>query len=365
MNRSKELIKKISSNIDAVFITSVENRRYFSLCDIHTGYLLITRQILYYIVDFRYYEIAVKEVLKSKNPNLKVVFSKDLKITLKELITENNIKRIVIERENLIVSESEKIYSLFSFLKVDIAVNAQLDDEISNMRFVKSIYEIEKMKRSQQITENAFNYIVQKIKPGISEKDIALDIEFHMRKNGASSVAFDLIVISGEKTSLPHGTPGDRKICENEFLIMDMGAVFEGYHSDMTRTVAIGDVSDEQKKIYNIVLQAQLEAIETLKDGVKAGDVDKAARDVINSHGYAKYFGHSTGHGVGLKVHEAPKLSISSEEKLKSNAVVTIEPGIYLPGKFGVRIEDMLLVKKDGCENFTNITKELICLNKF
>ena len=177
---------------------------------------------------------------------------------------------------------------------------------------------------------------------------------------GAECKSFDLITITGKKTSLPHGVPSDGIVKEGDFFTFDFGAVYEGYHSDTTRTVAVKYATDKMTEIYNIVLKAQLAALEKIKPGVKCSEVDKTARDIISEHGYGKFFGHATGHGVGLDIHEAPTVSPRGEITLKSGMVITDEPGIYLPNEFGVRIEDMLCVTDEGCKNFVSLPKELI-----
>ena len=197
----------------------------------------------------------------------------------------------------------------------------------------------------------------------MTEKEVALALDFHMLRNGAEKVSFDTIVVSGKKTSQPHGVPTDKKIEFGDFVTMDFGAVVNGYHSDMTRTVAIGEASDMMAEIYGIVLEAQQAAIEKAAAGVAAKDVDFAARNVIEEAGYGKYFGHSTGHGVGVEIHEEPTVSPKSDYTLREGNIITAEPGIYIPEKFGVRIEDMLLITEDGCENLTSTPKELTVIN--
>ena len=200
------------------------------------------------------------------------------------------------------------------------------------------------------------------VKPGVSEKEISARLEYLKNIYGAECKSFDLITITGKKTSLPHGVPSDDIVREGDFFTFDFGSVYEGYHSDTTRTVAVKYATDEMEKIYDIVLKAQLTALEKIKPGVKCCEVDKAARDIITAEGYGEYFGHSTGHGVGLDIHEAPTVSAKSETVLKSGMIITDEPGIYLPDKFGVRIEDMICVTDSGYKNFVSLPKELIIL---
>jgi Xaa-Pro aminopeptidase len=356
---SEKLVKSLSSSIDAALVTSVQNRLYFSSFESHCGYFLVMRDgTAYSLMDFRYYESALNQVKDSE-----VVLFRDIKITLKDLASKHKIKRIAVERNDLTLKELRKFEDLFKESDVIVTADGELDCAIAAMRCIKSEKEIEKIIASQKITEQSFEQVLSQIKPGITtELEIALDLEFDMRKNGASSVSFDFIVVSGKKTSMPHGKPGNKKIENNEFLTLDIGAVFDGYHSDMTRMVSVGKLSEEELKIYDIVLNAQLRGIESVRAGVAAKDVDKAVRNFIKDQGYSEYFGHSTGHGVGLDVHEDPRISETDETILESGMIITIEPGIYLPGKFGVRIEDMVVVTKDGCKNLTNITKKLITI---
>ena len=200
------------------------------------------------------------------------------------------------------------------------------------------------------------------IKPGVTEKQIALELDFYMLSHGAEAVSFETIAVTGAKSSMPHGVPDETVVKNGDFITMDFGAVCKGYHSDMTRTVAVGEVTEEQKTVYETVLKAQKNALSVLKKGLPCSEADKAARDIIDNAGYGDYFGHSTGHGVGVEIHENPTLAPKSTDILEIGDVVTVEPGIYLPGKFGVRIEDMALITENGYENLTSSPKELIIL---
>ena len=234
--------------------------------------------------------------------------------------------------------------------------------DLDSLRIIKTQNEINKIKKAEQIGVNAFNHILDYIKTGVTEKDIASEIEYFMKKSGAEKTSFDTIVLSGKRTALPHGMPSGKKIKNGEFVLMDFGCVYDGYCSDMTRTVCLGKPDSDSKKIYNIVKEAQNNALQNIKEGVLASDADTFARDVIKSYGYSDYFGNSLGHGVGLKIHEKPSVSPSSETVLKENMVISCEPGIYIYDKVGVRIEDLIVVKQNGIENLTNITNELIIL---
>ena len=266
----------------------------------------------------------------------------------------------MIEISDVTIKRAESLRPILNDVDCKLVSNNILDKLISNMRIIKSSDEIAKIEKAQQITEEAFLELLNIVKPGVTEAELALELEFLMRKKGAEGVSFDLITITGKKTSMPHGVPGNEAVQRGDFVTFDIGAIYDGYHSDMTRTIAVGEVSDFQREIYNIVLEAQLTAISKVKAGVKASDVDKAARDVIKSKGYGDYFKHSTGHGVGLDIHEQPFVSPKSEAILSPGMIITVEPGIYLPDRFGVRIEDMGAVTKDGYRNFATLSKELI-----
>ena len=249
-----------------------------------------------------------------------------------------------------------------AFLPCRVTFSKKLEELITSSREIKEAEEIECIKKAQSIAEAAFNHVLTFIKPGVTEKQIALELDFYMLSHGAEAVSFETIAVTGAKSSMPHGVPDDTIVKDGDFITMDFGAVYKGYHSDMTRTVAVCNVSDKQKKIYDIVLKAQENALSVLKSGLSCAQADKAARGIIEDAGYGDYFGHGTGHGVGVEIHEEPSLSPRSKQTLKEGDVVTVEPGIYLPSEFGVRIEDMALITKDGYENLTSAPKELIIL---
>jgi Xaa-Pro aminopeptidase len=212
------------------------------------------------------------------------------------------------------------------------------------------------------MAEKAFLEVLNFIREGVTEIQIAAELEYRMKLAGSKAPSFGTIVVSGENSSMPHGVPGSRVIRAGDFITMDFGAVYNGYRSDMTRTVAVGFATDEMQKVYETVLKANLAAIEAVREGVTAASVDLAARNVIKDAGYGEFFTHSTGHGVGLEVHETPTVSFKNENKLCSGQVITIKPGIYKIGKFGVRIEDMVVVTKNGCNNLTKAEKSLIII---
>ena len=270
-----------------------------------------------------------------------------------------NCKVLAVEADRLTVTQLKNLRKALHGIKLTTVAT---DKIIDSFRAVKNEAEIENICKAQRIAEAAFDHILDFIKVGVTEKEVALELDHYMLSHGADGLSFETIAISGANTSKPHGVPTDKKIEHGDFVTMDYGAVVNGYHSDMTRTVAVGAASDEQKKIYKIVFEAQLAVLRVLKNGVKCSDADKAARDVITEAGYGEYFRHSTGHGVGIEIHEKPFISPKSTATLRSGNVVTDEPGIYIPGKFGVRIEDMALITENGCKNLTKAPKELIII---
>lgn len=351
----ENLLKKLPQELDGVMITSEENRRYFTAFPSTAGVLLVSRCGSVFLTDSRYVEAAGKKITCCP-----VRETKNLKKELPDLMREFKINRLGIEAQRVTVSEYTRYCEMLN--DVEIVADGSVDKAINSLRMVKSADEIASIKKAQAITEQAFDHILKFIKPGVTEREISLELDYFMLKNGAEALSFETIAVSGINSSMPHGVPSDKKIENGDFITMDYGAVCDGYHSDMTRTVAVGAVSDEQKKVYDTVLKAQLAALDVMRPGVRCSDADKAARDVIASAGYGAFFGHGTGHGVGIEIHEEPRVSPSAEDILEAGNVVTDEPGIYLPGCFGVRIEDMVLITEDGMENLTSSPKELIVI---
>ena len=357
MSRLEKLAGYIPEYADGALIISNENRRYFTNFVSSLGYLLVTRNKSYLFVDSRYSEAAKKQA-----EHCIVIEFKKLSDSLCEVIRQNGLQNIMLESAAFTLTESAYIEKIFDKANVSAIKSDELNKIINTMRLYKTADEIKKMQKAQDITENALNETLKLIKEGVSERDIALELEFKMRKSGAEGVSFDLIVLSGKKTSMPHGVPDESRIKNGDFILFDIRATYDGYHSDMTRTYAFGNVSDEQRKVYEIVRQAQQNALDMVKDGITCGEVDKAAREYIYRSGYEGYFGHSTGHGVGLEIHEVPSVSPKSDFTIHNGMVITVEPGIYLPDKFGVRIEDMIIVTDSGYKNFATLSKELIVI---
>ena len=352
MNKLKDFLK---NDHEAVLICSEVNRLYFTGFPSSDGYLLITKNDAVLFTDSRYIEAAQASV-----KDCRAVLLTRISTEIKEYIKENEISKIYTERNNITVAMADFLKA--AFLPCRVTFSKKLEALITKTREIKENDEIECIKKAQAIAEEAFNHILTFIKPGVTEKQIALELDFYMLSHGAEAVSFETIAVSGAKSSMPHGVPDENVVKNGDFITMDFGAVYKGYHSDMTRTVAVGNVSDEQRKIYDIVLEAQQNALSVLKKGLSCADADKAARRIIEDAGYGEYFGHGTGHGVGIEIHEEPSLSPRSKQILKMGNVVTVEPGIYIPGKYGVRIEDMALITKDGFENLTTVPKELIIL---
>lgn len=345
----------LKNNFEAIIISSPENRRYFTGFPSSDGYLVVTKNDAVFFTDSRYIEAAQKSVKNCRAQKLTRVSNE-----IKDYIREKNIIKIYTERNRVTVSDYDFFKTVFSPCKV--TASKKLEKETDNIRRAKSEEEKEYILTAQKIAENAFEHILTFIKPGVTEKQIALELDFYMLSHGAEAVSFETIAVTGAKSSMPHGVPDETVVKNGDFITMDFGAVYKGYHSDMTRTVAVGEVTEEQKTVYETVLKAQKNALSVLKKGLPCSEADKAARDIIDNAGYGDYFGHSTGHGVGVEIHENPTLAPKSTDILEIGDVVTVEPGIYLPGKFGVRIEDMALITENGYENLTSSPKELIIL---
>lgn len=340
----------------AALVFSERNRRYLTEFNATDGALIVTAEKAYLLMDFRYSEAAGYEA-----KNAEVVEFSSLAETVKEILKKHGIKQVYLETEALSYAQAGRFRKMFEEVGAEAVLDTKLDDALRALRIIKSPREVEKIEAAQKITDAAFRYILPKIHEGVTERELALDLEFFMRKEGAEAVAFDLIVVAGKNGSQCHGVPSENKIQKGDFITFDMGAKLDGYHSDMTRTVALDHVSDEQREIYETVLKAHLAAAEAAKPGMQCSAIDKIARDIIETP-YPGTFGHGLGHGVGFEIHEWPRFSRLDNTILEPGMVITDEPGIYIPGKFGVRIEDMLLITEDGCRSLTGSPKELMIL---
>ena len=281
---------------------------------------------------------------------------RDYAVLLNEVIEKEGLRRVGFDDAYMTVRDCGKYRE---------KLHAELvpaSDLLASLRRVKDAEEIESMIAAQRIAEKALSDIFHEIKPGVTEKEIAARLQYLMLHYGAENMSFDPIVVSGPNGSLPHGVPSEKAIQAGEFVTMDFGCIKNGYCSDMTRTVAVGSVTDEMKTVYETVLKAQLAGIAKARAGVTGRDIDAAARKVIEDAGYGKYFGHSFGHSLGVEIHEAPNAAPMNDQPMPRGAVISAEPGIYLPGKLGVRIEDVIILGEDGCEDITLAPKELIIL---
>lgn len=345
-----------ANGMDAMLLTCEANRLYGSgfFSSGNDGMAVITKNKNYYLTDFRYIEAANDKV--SDAEVIMVNSGKDYFEKLNNIIIENNITKMGFEDEYMTVSQFSRFHTQ---LKCQLVYGSKM---LSEIRQSKDDWEIEQIIKAQRIAEAAFVELLNDIRVGVTEREIAAKLMYLLLSKGAQDKSFDPIVVSGKNSSMPHGVPTDKPFEEGDFITMDFGCKYNGYCSDMTRTVALGYATDEMQKVYNIVLEAQLKGISEAKAGISGMLVDGAAREVIKSYGYGEFFGHSFGHGIGVEIHESPNLSPANQNLLPVNAVVSAEPGIYIPGKFGVRIEDMLVLKEDGCINITKADKKLLII---
>ena len=354
MRQLLKIMEELPSGVDCGIISSGVNRRYFTEFSSSAGVLLITRYAAYLLVDFRYYDMAV---LRAKG--VEVICFKNLYDELEKLFCDLNCRNVAIEISDFTVQIFNKFKKRFE--NINFITDGQLDDVISKLRTTKSAREVEKIKSAQEVTDAAFFHILNFISPGKTEVDIARELnKFVLSKS--DGLSFDTIVASGPNSSFPHATASLRKVQKGDFVTMDFGDVVDGYHSDMTRTVCCAKPSDDQKNIYDVVLSGQRLALEAAKPGVLCCDLDGLVRKYFKKFGFDKEFGHSLGHGVGLDIHEKPFLSSKEPAMLADGMVITVEPGLYFKSKYGVRIEDMILVCENGYENLTKSPKELICI---
>ena len=352
MNNLKKYLTLLNGEVDGLLLTSRYSRHYGAEFDIAEGVAIVTKKGCRYFTDSRYIESAENnlkgfEVLEMNRENNYIK-------RLNQAIEDFGVTALGFEEDYMTVAE---------FKHYEANLNAKLVPyckPINGFRDVKEAWELDLMRKAQDITDKAFAEVITRIKAGMTELELQAELIYCMYKNGATGLAFDPIVVSGPNTSLPHGVAGERVIREGDFITMDFGASYMGYCSDMTRTVAVGYATEEMKKVYNTVLEAQLAALAISKAGTIGKDIDGAARKVISDAGYGPYFGHGYGHGVGLEIHESPSPNGANDKPMPAGAVCSAEPGIYLPGKFGVRIEDVCVYLKNGHENITHSPKNLI-----
>ena len=357
MNHFAAIREKLSAyGIDAMLLTNEANRFYAS--GFHStgtdGAALITKDAVYYWTDSRYIEAARQQVGDAAVEL--TVPGRGYTALLREAVERHGIKTVGFEDEYMTVAALREYRD---GVKAEFRGATKL---LTDLRMVKSPEEIETLIAAQRIAEKALEEIYNDIKPGVTEQEIAAKLIYLMLRYGAENVSFSPIVASGANGSKPHAVPTEKEIAAGEFVTMDFGCVYHGYCSDMTRTVAVGHVSEEMDTVYHTVLRAQLAGIAAAKAGVPGCDVHRAAAQVIEDAGYGEYFGHGFGHGVGVEIHESPRASVTWREPLPAGAVISAEPGIYLPGRFGVRIEDVIIIQEGGCENIHRAPKELLVL---
>ena len=352
MKNLEKYLTLLGGEADGLLLTSRYSRFYGAQYDIAEGVAIVSKAGCRYFTDMRYIEAAQKgikgfDVIETNRENP----YNDL---LNKAIADFGITTLGYEEGYLSVAE---------FLDYEKNLKAKLvpmHDQIAGFRAVKEEWELDLMKKAQAITDKAFAEVLTKIKAGMTEKELQAELIYCLYKNGGENLSFDPIVVSGPNTSLPHGVAGDRVLQDGDFITLDFGVLYGGYCSDMTRTVALGHATEEMRRVYDTVLAAQAAGIAATKAGVLGKDVDAAARKVIEDAGYGPYFGHGYGHSLGLEVHESPSPNPKGNTVMEENMIASAEPGIYLPGKFGVRIEDVVIFTKDGCENITASPKNLI-----
>lgn len=344
IEKLQELLVRLNS--EGIIITSYPNIFYFSSFTSEDCILYITQNDAYLITDSRYTLQAKKQ-------------AKNFKVIIRKSSYGSQLTKLI-SNGNVLFEEAISYSDYQSFSKL---INAQLTSiNIDFLRNVKDQSEINNIKKATKIADKCYKHILKFIKPGMKETTVANEMIRYMKELGATKESFETIVASGKRGALPHGVASNKVIKKGEFITLDFGCVYKGYCSDITRSFMVGHASKEMKRIYNIVKQAQMRAIKSIKEGIKASEVDKVARDYIESRGYGKYFTHSTGHGLGIVVHDPISVSKFSDTILEENMIITVEPGVYIPGVGGIRIEDDVLVKKDGYEVLTKATKKLMTI---
>lgn len=353
--RAQNLVNSLPDGFEAALILSAENRFYFLDFDSEdAGSLLVLPDRMVYIIDSRYIEVATDGVKDAQ-----VVLEQNALQQLADILKEEGVQNLYVENR-ITVGTLDRLRQAFDGVALD--ATPTLNNAVNALRAIKDEREVARMKRAQEITDACFTHILPFIKEGVREIDLMLEMEHYMRSHGAEKVAFDTICVAGPNTSRPHGVPGTYRVRPGDFITMDFGAKYEGYCTDMTRTVAFGDVSEEQRKVYDMVLRAHLAGIDAVRGGVVGSDVDKVARNIIYGEGYEGYFGHGLGHAVGIEIHEDPRFSPLCNSVIEAGMMMTVEPGCYLPGRFGCRIEDTVLVTQTGCQPLPKSDKSLLVL---
>ncbi len=344
----------LGEEADGLLLTSRYSRHYGAEFDIAEGIAIVSRKGCRYFTDSRYIESAQMNIKGFEV--LPVDREHPYTVRLNDAISDFNIVKLGYEEHYLTVEEYR------DFAEKLKAQLIPMHKKIYGFRAVKEDWELDRMRKAQKIADKAFEEMLPRIHAGMTELEAQAELIYCMYKNGAQGLSFDPIVVSGPKTSMPHGVAGDRVIQNGDFITMDFGVLYEGYCSDTTRTFAVGFATEEMKKVYNIVLEAQKAGIAATRAGVTGAAVDGAARKIISDAGYGRYFTHSYGHSLGLEIHENPSMHARNDDPLPAGAVVSAEPGIYIPGKFGVRTEDVVIVTEEGCEDITGLTHDLLII---
>lgn len=349
-----ELTEQIREE-EGIIIENPINMRYLTGLGVESGILFLAKEKQMLLIDERYWldfkNVREIEVIKLIN------FSSQIR----ELAKKMGLKKIYLEPGYVTINGYKRYKEIFKRLsEIEVMTEGKIEEIVNKMRKNKSKEEIEKIMIGQKITDKVFKNILGYIRDGIREKEIAKRIKEEIEKLGGEGESFETIVVSGPRTAIAHGRPTDKKIKIGELVTIDFGVIFQGYHTDMTRTLAIGEINDQIKEVYKVVLEAQEKAIEAIKPGLRAKELDKIAREYIDKKGYGEYFVHSLGHGVGLEIHERPYISTKSKDVIEEGDIITIEPGIYIPDRFGVRIEDLILVTDRSFINLTESEKSLI-----
>ncbi len=349
MKRVRRIRERLrDSGADVFLCTNPVNRRYLTGFTGSAGIAWISAEKQIIMTDFRYIE-----QVKVESPDWELVRIENPIDTLKTLIEENDINKVAFEADHITVRYLEQ-------WKEKLAVEfVGITGWVQELRIIKTAKEIDFIRQAAKIGDQAFAELLPKIRSGIKEVELALELEFLMRRAGASGMSFNPIVASGPQSALPHARPSDRVLMHGDFVVFDFGCIVNGYCSDMTRTVVIGEPEEQHLLVYDLVLKAQMESLAAVAPGLKGSEIDAIAREIIADAGYGEYFGHGLGHGVGLEIHENPRLSRTDDTPLQPGMIVTVEPGVYLPGFGGVRIEDLVVVTEDGHEVLTSTFKEL------
>jgi Xaa-Pro aminopeptidase/Xaa-Pro dipeptidase len=339
----------VNLGLNGLLFLDMTNIRYLVGFTGSDGALIIGEDAAVLLVDGRYTTQAKQETL-----NIEIIEYQDKIDAISSTLLRGEWQKVGIESKVITLHDYLKLRDKLSDLEL-----IPLADELCAIRSVKDWTEINRIKKAAGISSDALTSTLSRIRAGVAEKDIALELEFQIRNRGAENISFEIIVASGANSAMPHARPGDRRLEPGDFVVFDYGAVYEGYCSDETSTIVLGNISDRQREVYEIVKEAHDSAINSIKAGIPCNEIDRKARNIIEKKGLGQYFSHGTGHGVGLSVHENPRISTPSTSHLEAGMVITIEPGVYFPGLWGIRIEDMVLVKDNGCEILTTFSKEL------